>query len=210
MIKHIIFDFDGTIANSSEIGIKILNQLSIKYKIRNISREEIFSINNLPIKERFKYLDIPIYKLPQIAYETLKLYKGLVHEITIFDGMDVLINQLKNEGYKLSIVSSNNVENITAFLKKYNLDCFDHILSSKNIFGKHKVLDKYIKNNRLQPEDILYIGDELRDIEACKKLGIKIVAVTWGFDSVELIKSANPEYIHNSPSDILQTLKKLQ
>lgn len=207
MIKHIIFDFDGTIADSSEIGLKILNELSEKYHVKKISEEEISFIKGLSIKERFKYLEIPFYKLPQIAYDALKKYKTLINEINFFNEMDSVIKDLKNEGYSLSIISSNNIENINFFLNKHSLNYFDNILSSKNIFGKHKVLEKYIKNNKLKPENIIYVGDEVRDIEACKKINVKIVAVTWGFDTPELLEKSNPDFIINSPKEIINLIK---
>ena len=209
MLKHILFDFDGTIADSGEIGLQILNELSEKYKIKKFTKDEMIAINSVPIKDRFKLIGIPIYKLPNIIIEVLSRYKKLVSSIKIFEGIEDVIQTLKKEGYVLSIISSNNVENIDYFLGKYNLNTFDNIISAKNIFGKNKILKSYLRDNNLNNDEILYIGDELRDIEACKKVNVKIIAVTCGFDSIELLKKSKPDYISEKPQELLEIIKNI-
>ena len=194
MIKHIIFDFDGTIADSGEIGLQILNELLDKYNLKKVSREEMVKINNFPIKDRFKLLNIPFYRFPQIIMTTLIRYKELISSLKSFEGITELLQALKKEGYTLSIISSNSVENIEFLLNKYNLKVFDNVISEKNIFGKSKSIKAYLKKYDLKNEEIIYIGDELRDIQACKKVAVKVIAVTWGFDSMELLKKSKPDY----------------
>lgn len=210
MIKHILFDFDGTIADSGEIGLEILNELSDKYKVKKFTKEELIEINNYPIKERFKMLGIPFYKLPKIVIETLSMYKKYISLIKMFHGMDKVLNELKDKGYNLSIISSNSIENINFFLEKNKLNIFTHIISAKNIFGKNKTISSYLKSNNLKPNEILYVGDELRDIEACKKVNVKIVAVTWGFDSYELLKKSNPDYLIDNPEELINIINNLE
>lgn len=73
-----------------------------------------------------------------------------------------------------------------------------------DIFGKHTVINSFIKKHNLNKKDVLYIGDELRDIEACKKSKIKIISVTWGFDSCDLLLSGNPDFVAKTPTDIIE------
>ncbi|MNF15821.1 Pyrophosphatase PpaX [compost metagenome] len=47
------------------------------------------------------------------------------------------------------------------------------------------------------------MGDELRDVQACKRIGVKVAAVTWGYDSVKLLTEAEPDYLCEAPVDIL-------
>ncbi|WP_159102347.1 HAD hydrolase-like protein [Caldalkalibacillus mannanilyticus] len=54
MFKHVIFDFDGTIADSIDLSLVIYNELAQKYHYRTITIEELREMNNLPIKERLK------------------------------------------------------------------------------------------------------------------------------------------------------------
>ena len=209
MIKHIIFDFDGTIADSSHLTLQIINKLSEKYYHRKFTLEELTLLKNYPIKERFKKLGIPLYKIPRISLDTLNIFKGLVNSINVFDGISELVADLKAEGFQLSIISSNSRENINRFLENNDLDAFEGIISVKKLFGKHNSISKYLKRRGLKPGQVIYIGDELRDIESCKKASVKIISVTWGYDPVELLSSGNPDYIVHRPEEILEILKGL-
>lgn len=206
MIKHVIFDFDGTIADSMELSLKIYNDLEEKYHYKKLTLDELRILSSLPIKKRAKNVGLPLYKLPQISLDCLVKYKKLINTLKPFDGIRDVIMGLKNQGLSLSIISSNSVENIEAFLKKNQLEFFDKIISAKNLFGKDKSIKRYLRNLNLEPDKIIYIGDELRDIHACEKLDVRMISVTWGFDSLELLKSGNPDYIASKPKDIVEII----
>lgn len=210
MLKHIIFDFDGTIADSTEIGLQIFNELSEKYNYKKLSKNELFSLNNKSIKERLKLIGVPYYKLPQFIMDAMAKYRLLINSLKTFEGIRNLIISLKEEGYTLSIISSNSVENIKHFLQKYELEYFNNIISGNNLFGKNKVIKNFLKKFKLKVDEIIYIGDELRDIQACKKASVKIISVIWGFDSIELLKRGNPDYISYKPEDIIEIVKNLR
>jgi phosphoglycolate phosphatase len=60
-----------------------------------------------------------------------------------------------------------------------------------------------IKKEHLNRVDCVYIGDEVRDVEAAKKAGVKSVGVTWGFNNAQAIKTADPDITANQPKDLL-------
>ncbi len=69
-----------------------------------------------------------------------------------------------------------------------------------------------MKNTRqlkINLNDVVYIGDEHRDIEACKKAQIRIISVTWGIDPLTLLKKANPDYIVETPGDLVKVIQSL-
>jgi phosphoglycolate phosphatase len=210
MIKHIIFDFDGTIADSGGLGLLIVNELAKKYHYQQFTMNELREINNIPVKERFKKIGIPLYKIPQMSIDGLIKYRRHVYSLKAYDGIKTLLKNLKNEGLNLSIISSNSVENIKVFLHNNGLEVFDNIVSNNNLFGKHKSIAKYLKDFNLKADEVIYIGDELRDLEACKKTAVKIISVAWGFDSPELLKSGDPDFIAYRPEDIMEIVKKLK
>lgn len=209
MIKHILFDFDGTIADSSGLLLHVLHEMAERKHINHLSAEELYRFMGLPIHHRLKPLGIPFYKLPRLMAEGLRLYSQRTHGMRMFDGLEAVIRGLHEEGFRLSIVSSNSVENIQRFLKEHGLDCFDQVISAK-LFGKHRALQKYLKAQGLASHEALYVGDEYRDIEACQKVSVQIVSVTWGYDSLELLKSGNPDFIAYQPADIRGVIEFLK
>lgn len=119
----------------------------------------------------------------------------------------MLIN-LKKTHHPLGILSSNNKTNIVKFLKNYRIDFFDFIYSEKNLFGKSRAIDNLLKKQDLKPQEIIYVGDEIRDIEAAKKSKIKVVAVTWGFNTKAILEKMKPDFLVENPDELLKILSE--
>lgn len=67
-----------------------------------------------------------------------------------------------------------------------------------------------IRNNHLNAHEVIYIGDEVRDIHSCKEIGIKIIAVSRWYDNETLLKENNPDILITKPRDILQAIEQLE
>jgi phosphoglycolate phosphatase len=209
MIKYAIFDFDGTLADSKERAFDLLSELSDKYGFRRITREEADTLMLMSMKERLEFLKIPLVQLPFMFLDLKKNYAAIVPFIQPFSGMKQVLLSLKQMNIHIVIISSNSVENIKLFLEKNDLDIFEIIHSQSNLFGKHRSINAMMQNLKMASEDVIYIGDEHRDIEACQKANIKIISVTWGVDPLSLLQKANPDYIAHAPADILKVIQLL-
>jgi phosphoglycolate phosphatase len=209
MIKYVIFDFDGTVADSKERAFGLLSELSDKYEFRKIAREEADALTLMSMKERLKFLKVPLVQVPFMILDLKKNYAAIVPFIQPFSGIKEVLLSLKQQNIKIVIISSNSVENIQKFLKKNNLDIFETIHSQSHLFGKHRSISALLRNLKIKPQDVIYIGDEHRDIEACKKANIKIISVTWGVDPLSLLQKANPDFIVDAPADILKVIQRL-
>jgi len=122
--------------------------------------------------------------------------------------MPEVLNLLKEEGYKLGIITSAPKESVDKFLEKNGLNLFDFIYSEGNIFGKDKVMTNIMKEKNLNPKQVFYVGDETRDIEAAKRAGIKTIAVTWGFNNEKILLKESPDHLIKKPADLLEILRK--
>ena len=65
-----------------------------------------------------------------------------------------------------------------------------------------------MRKYNLKPEEIIYIGDEIHDVEACKKVGIKIIGVSWGLHTIEALQKNGVDYIVKKPSEILKIINE--
>lgn len=205
-MKHIIFDFDGTLADSTAVFASAWNTLAQKYKFKGIELKEIDTLKKLSISERSKLFDFPMYKLPMILPQFYKLYRQSLNDVHLFDGMKELLIEIDKRGYKILIISSNSKENILEFLKMNGIHCVADVLCSNRIFGKDKVMKKFLKEANVDSSDVVYIGDEQRDIVACKKAGIPIIWVEWGYDAKEVVQNDEPEYSVSTPLEILEII----
>lgn len=205
MYKYILFDFDGTIADSKKAFVLSWNKLAKKYNFKEMKFDELEEMKKLSMKERSAQLNFKMSMIPIVMPQLLKLYKESINDVKLFDGMVDLICRLEEKGYKIGIISSNSKENILAFLSKNKLGNIanTNVLCSNRIFSKDKQINKFLKNNHLAPSDIIYVGDEKRDIIACKKVGVKIIWVAWGYDSIEVVEGINPDFQVYKPEEIL-------
>jgi len=210
MITQIIFDLDGTLVDSLETFIKIGNEMAEKHGYESLNEEKITELLRLPMKKRIESLKIPIYKLPKMGIEVLSTYNTYAAQVKPIVGVKEMLKCLHEKGYSLNIISSNSLYNIHTFLEANGLDLFDNIQSSKGLFGKHITIGKLISKLHVKKEQVIYVGDEQRDVEACKKIGIKVISVSWGFDSLELLKKAKPDFIVSNPNEIVEIIMAIK
>jgi phosphoglycolate phosphatase len=209
MVKYIVFDFDGTLVDSKDVFISVFNQLAGKYGFRTIEAENLEYIRQLSIKERFKYLKVPLYKMPFLSADFIRLYKSSMDSVKLVDGIKSLFEELEKRGFKITIISSNTKSNIWRFLRTNKIDHVVEVYCSRNIFRKDRVITKFLKASQLRNEEIIYVGDEVRDIAACRKSAVRVIGVSWGYDNRETLTAECPDYIAESPKDILEILTSL-
>lgn len=202
----ILFDFDGTLADSLATIVDCYNEVALRFNARKVQKEEFAGLMSKKPEEIFKKLNVGLFKLYFIASEIRKQMKHRVKETLPFQDIKKLLAALKDAGCILGILSSNSVKNIKQFLVHHNLHFFDYIYCAKNLFGKDKVLKKFMRKLKLREDDVLYVGDELRDIEACRKTGVPIISVTWGYNSRDILAPANPLFLADKAMDILNFL----
>lgn len=68
------------------------------------------------------------------------------------------------------------------------------------------MINRFARKHNVKKDRILYVGDELRDIEACKRAGVTVVWVDWGLDLPETVRGANPEYMVSKPEEIYKII----
>ena len=127
-----------------------------------------------------------------------------------FDGMPEVIRKVHAEGHELFIVSSNTVRNIHKFLHHHHMHTyFLEIYGGVSIFGKAPALRKLFKEQNIETKDAIYVGDEIRDIQACKAVDLRIVAVTWGFANRTDLANLKPTAYADSPDQLMSILEDL-
>lgn len=210
MITNVVFDFDGTIADSKSVVVSAYNQVAEKHRFNPLIEEDIPVLSRLSIPERCRKMNVPLYKLPSVMVEVARSYKGFVDSVMAFDGMLPVLQTLHRHGLTVGIISSNATENIQRFLVRNGMDSVvQRVHCSSNLFGKDKVISRYLKTYGLTPEQVLYVGDEERDVVACRKTKLRVLSVSWGLESLDVLTRAGPDCIVHQPADILRQVAQL-
>jgi phosphoglycolate phosphatase len=204
MFKAIIFDFDGTLADSWEVMMLAFRRMAGKYDFPLPGWEQLVELKNLPIKDRFKKMGLPLARMPEVIRNIKKTFVEQQDTLRPFPGMRETFLLLAERGFDLYILSTNTREVIGNFLKAHAMAVPAGINPSQGLLGKHRTILKLLQKQGLSREEVLYVGDELRDIEACRAAGIKIMVVTWGYDGQALLEKGQPDYIAHTPQEILE------
>lgn len=205
----LIFDFDGTIADTFECSVKAINDLADEYGYRRVEGREIDYYRGKGAREIFKEFKIPLIKVPAIARRLRQVLSAEIKVCSPIKGVKRAIKELKKEGYHLGIITSNSEENVKTFLAENKMEYFDFIHSEGGLFGKDRVIKKVLKQIKINKSDALYIGDEVRDIDAARKAGIKVIAVSWGFNSKSALARQNPDLIVDEPRELVLLIERL-
>lgn len=210
-VKVILFDFDGTVADTLDTLVGITNRLAGEFGYKPTTKEEVETFKNLSSRQVIKQSRVSIFKLPFLIRRVKKQLSGELPKVAEFSGMKEAIFQLESQGLRLGIVTSNSAENVKLFLRaKGLLDSFEYIQSGAAIFGKSQVLKRFMRAQSLQPEEVIYVGDETRDIEAAKRSNIKVIAVSWGFNTRQVLEKYRPDFLIDSPGELIDVIRSLQ
>lgn len=201
----VIFDFDGTIADTMLPMIKIFNKYASKYGYRKVEDEEITTLMDRRPMEILRHLRVSMFKLPLVIRKIRSDLNSQIMQLKPTVDYKQVLTELKQRGCVLVILTSNSRTNVYKFLENNDMNLFDFVYSGRSLFGKAKLL-KRIKRKWGTVSRLYYVADEIRDIEAAKSAGIHSVAVSWGFNSVGVLKKEEPNFVATNPEDLVKII----
>ena len=200
--RTLIFDFDGTLADTLPRIVAISNRLASEFGYCQVHEADIEALRGQRSREVLRRLQVPLFKMPAIARRFKSELQKEIHLVTPFASVRAVIEQLQPY-YTLGVVTSNSVANVNKFLDANSMTHFRFVRSSAGLFGKSRVLNRVLRENRLAKSDTLYVGDEVRDIEAARACGVDAIAVTWGANSTDKLAQWQPRFMAHRPEELL-------
>ncbi len=201
--KILVFDFDGTIADSYDTFVTIINRLAPEFGYKPVSEEKLKQLRHLDSQQIIKQSEVSLFKVPSLLRRVKKEMAQEIHNVVPIRGMEAALMEIKEQGNTLGILTSNTEKNVVAFLQNHQLEhIFDFIYPGISLFGKDRIINKLIRKHKLLRETMIYVGDETRDIDAAKKSQIQVIAVGWGFNAPEILKQHQPDFLINNPSQL--------
>ncbi len=208
-MKYIIFDFDGTIADTFKLFIEISHNLTGHPSLLDpIITEELKHENIVDAAAR---LGIAKHRWPILLIRGRKQMAKRLDEIKPFEGIGEVLSSLHKRDFKMYIMSTNSTSNINSFLSRFGFsEYFQAVYGGVGLLNKAAALTKILKKNDIKTEDAVYIGDEVRDIEAANKVNMKVIAVAWGFNDPERLIKDEPMIIVRTRPALLKVLESFE
>ncbi|MDD9953404.1 MAG: HAD hydrolase-like protein [Candidatus Woesearchaeota archaeon] len=189
----VVFDFDNTIANTFHIVFSHTRRFLQERGYPTINEADVRAQG---MRETIQELRIPFWKLPYYVWRIKKEMKEDMKSAHVYAGLLPVLKKLQKK-YSIGIVTSNRAD-----VASHVLGMSVAFVRESSLFGKHKILKKLSRTY-----SFVYVGDEVRDVEACKKAGVPCIAVTWGYNTKEALEQAKPAVLVDTPKDILEAVR---
>lgn len=209
-ITTLLFDLDGTLLDTNELIIQSFLHVFGKYYPGKFNREDVLPFMGPTLIESFREMN------PEKVDEMIELYRDFnisKHDsmVVAFDGVVETLKTLKEEGYKLAIVTSKLKKVAKMGTELTKIDEFFDVFVGHDDVKEHKPNPESLllamAKLGSKPEETMMIGDNFHDINAAKAAGTVSVGVAWSIRGREYIESYHPDYVIDSIQDLLEILK---
>lgn len=209
-IKAVLFDFDGTIADTHDAFFAIVNRLANEFGYPVVDQVELARLKQLSSAEIIKYSRVSPFKIPFILKRFKKELGKEIKDLKPYRDMKEVLALLKQKGYVLGIVTSNLGDNVRIFLRNNDLEeMFDFVKAGTTLFGKNRIINRVLKEHNFKADEVIYVGDETRDISAAKKSRLTMISVAWGFSPPAILQEYEPDFLVHQPKELLTAIASL-
>jgi phosphoglycolate phosphatase len=204
--RLVIFDFDGTLADSYPWFSRVINDIADRYRFKRIAPHEIDMLRTMDARALMRHLEIAAWKMPLIARHMRKRKAQELDQTRLFDGVDAMLQRLSQAGIAMALVSSNSESNVRTILGPGNAGLIGYYECGVSLFGKSSRFARVLRRSRTPAGDALCIGDETRDHDAARKSGIAFGAVLWGYATPDTLLALEPDVTFRAVREIADRL----
>lgn len=200
MIKYLVFDFDGTLADTTEGILKTTEATLKRMGLPAAEASVVQQAIGLPLQGSLRAAGVPEDRIE----EAVDVYHELFYDvapkhITIFPGVREGLELLAGKGFRMAIATSRGEPSLVSLLTEHGIRQYFEVLGTTGCVERPKpapdlvlwVLDRF----GASPEEAMVIGDTTFDIEMGSAAGCSTCAVSYGNHSVERLQTASPNHI---------------
>jgi phosphoglycolate phosphatase len=207
----IVFDYDGVLADTLDdllqSGQEACNQLGIKHVV---TKDDLGNLEVMSFATYGRACGVPEHLVDEFVQICLNLIAEKASPPAIFTGLAEVVRSL-SINHRLAIVTTNSSQNVNAFLVRNGLDSLIQSVYGVDTPGS-KAQKISMARDRLfadhKPGSVFMVGDSLSDVLAAKEASATSIAVTWGHQSLEILRRGNPDYVVSSPHHLIAIVEQ--
>jgi phosphoglycolate phosphatase len=209
-IKHIIWDWNGTILDDTKLCVDIINSMLTKRNKSTITEKIYSDIFDFPVKKYYQKAGFEFQKesFENLSMEYMSIYEKRKYECNLHSYFLNIQPLIKSKGIKQSILSAYAEEYLIDILSYFSiLDNFIYVSGLKHILADSKIDNgiKLIEKINVPKKNCIFIGDTIHDIDAAEAMKIEYCLLPSGHNSMQRLKSRTDKIIRNF-TDIYQRL----
>lgn len=209
----VIFDLDGTLLNTLEDLTDSVNYaLGMSgYPVRTLDEIRRFVGNGVKV---LMHLSVPKGTPEEDTLKCLEIYRrhysaNMQNKTQPYDGINNLLEALKDKGIKLAIVSNKYDSAVKALCRDYYREYIQVAIGESQGVAKKPAPNsvfKALEQLGSSGEEAIYVGDSDVDVHTAHNAGLKCVGVTWGFRNREILSAEGADFIIDKPEELLEYL----
>src|SRR5690606_27095882 len=184
----IFLDFNGTILDDLDLCINLLNEMLVEQGHTPVTKERYLDIFTFPIIEYYKAAGFTFenYTYEELAHRFINRYQPASFKCNLHEGIVETVKNLTAKGHQVIVLSASKHENLVEQLSQFNIvNIFNDILGIEDIYAQSKInlARCYVDKHKLNPKNIIMVGDTLHDGEVATELGCHMIYYTKGHQS---------------------------
>ena len=201
MLKAALFDFDGTLVDTTEMIYQGMRHAASTVLSRDdIPRETLLANVGQPLPRQMELIDAEKAELLLEAYRHHheENHDALIQE---FPQVAVTLSRLRSAGIKVAVVTSKRRASVEMALDNFPdlRNVVDRFVTMEDT-NEHKPHPEPLWRGLellggIPKEEAAYVGDSPFDVEAAKAAGLTSVAVSWGAFSEDRLREAEPDHL---------------
>lgn len=206
-VAYVIFDVDGTLVNNLDLIVKSFNFAVGDIVGRKLSRKEVYSRFGPTLEDMIEEA-VPNKEAKDAIQRYHSFYKKYFHRYArIYPKIKELVSGLGNASIRVGVCTGSDARMTKTTLEKSGLrDKFSIVVTADEVHRPKPDPEGLIRATTLMgadPDQTIYVGDAVRDIEAARRAGIRSAAALWGFTKGNDLTAHHPDFAFNSPREAL-------
>jgi len=210
-IKHIIWDWNGTLLNDRWLSVAAINAVLTRYHIPKIDEARYIEIFCFPVIDYYQRLgfDFNINPFEIVGTEFIHEYEAKMFEAKLFDSAVETLEWIYKAGISQSILSAGKQKMLDDLMRFHGIGhYFKKIVGQNNhyAFGKSEAGRNWIKELGIDPENVLMVGDTVHDADVAREMGVSCALIVGGHASKATL-SATENVVFDNMKNFLLWLK---
>ncbi len=206
--KLIVFDFDGTLADTSALIWSTMNRALAENGFPAVSHKKLRPLVGLTLEQMLSIIAKAASErqVAKIAADYREIYLEAPKSARLYPGVRETLENLKAEGKILAIATSKSQKGLNAMLDALELHAFFSAVATQDMVARKKpsgdMVQKILSETGMRAEDALVVGDTVYDVEMGKDAGAKTCAVTYGAQDEKMLLQAKPDFVISRIGDL--------